>query len=100
MSGWNGRRIAALQAAVFAERGRVCHLCGRPGADTLDHIIPRSKGGTDELDNLMPAHKSCNSRRGAMDLERWFERHPITDRQSSREWLDVRAGQRAGPKTL
>lgn len=87
MSGWNGRKIGQLQAAVFAACGRVCHLCGRPGADTLDHLVPRSKGGTDELDNLAPAHKSCNSRRGAMALEQWFALHPIVDRESSRDWL-------------
>lgn len=87
MTGWNGRKIAALQASVFAEQGRVCHLCGRPGADTLDHIVPRSLGGSDDLDNLAPAHKSCNSRRGALPLAQWFERHPIVARDSSRDWL-------------
>ena len=38
-----------------------CALCGGPGADTADHIIPKMHGGGDELDNLQPAHGSCNS---------------------------------------
>ena len=85
--GWNGRKIARLAAAVFADRGRVCHLCGLPGAYTLDHLLPRSLGGGDELDNLAPAHKTCNSSRGAMPLAKWFELHPPPRRASpSREW--------------
>lgn len=42
-----------------------CALCGGPDADTADHIIPTSKGGTGDIDNLRPAHKRCNSARGA-----------------------------------
>jgi hypothetical protein len=41
---------------VFAEHGTVCWLCGHPGADTVDHILPTAHGGTDELSNLRPAH--------------------------------------------
>lgn len=35
----------------------ICWLCGRPGADTADHIIERSRGGA-VLDpaNVAPAH--------------------------------------------
>ena len=41
-----------------------CALCGDPGADTVDHILPVSKGGTAALENLRPAHRKCNSARG------------------------------------
>lgn len=88
MSSWGGRKVPALTAAVFADRGRVCHLCGKPGANTIDHIIPRALGGTDELDNLRPAHKRCNSSRGAMPLDQWFLRHPLPVRAApSRLWF-------------
>jgi hypothetical protein len=33
---------------------------------TLDHVIPRSQGGTDDAANLRIAHLICNSRRGAV----------------------------------
>lgn len=42
----------------------ICWICGRPGADTRDHVRPISKGGTNDPSNLRPAHRSCNSARG------------------------------------
>jgi 5-methylcytosine-specific restriction endonuclease McrA len=59
-----GRPWRRARAAVLAA-SNICHLCGRPGADSVDHIIPRSLGGhlTDPA-NLRPAHFSCNSSRG------------------------------------
>lgn len=84
---WNGRRVTELRAAVLSSHGTVCHLCGMPGADTADHILPRALGGTDDLDNLRPAHKSCNSSRGAMLIAEWRARHPLPRRaKASRRW--------------
>jgi len=56
----------------------VCWLCGRPGADTQDHVVPVSRGGTNA--DTRPAHRACNSARG--------NRPPRPRRPSpqSREW--------------
>lgn len=43
--------------------GPICALCGDPGADTVDHVIPLSEGGTNWPDNLQPAHRACNTRK-------------------------------------
>lgn len=78
MSGaWSGRRVVELTRLVLATYGVRCHLCGRLGATTADHVVPRRDGGSDDLLNLRPAHLSCNSARGAMPLAQWFERHPL-----------------------
>ena len=66
---WSGRRVQQLTAAVLELYGTTCHLCDRPGADTADHLEPRSQGGTDELENLRPAHRSCNSTRGTRTVD-------------------------------
>lgn len=42
---------------VFAIKGTVCHICGHPEADAIDHVTALVRGGSDDdLDNLMPAH--------------------------------------------
>jgi hypothetical protein len=51
-----GRRNGKLREAVFRYYGTVCWLCGYEGADTIDHLVMISQGGTNELDNLRPAH--------------------------------------------
>lgn len=84
---WGGRKVAALRAAVLSEHGTICHLCGMPGADTADHIVPRSMGGDDSLDNLRPAHSRCNASRGATPLSSWRAAHPLPERAPpSRQW--------------
>jgi 5-methylcytosine-specific restriction endonuclease McrA len=47
---------------VKALRGLPCSECGEP-ADTVDHITPISKGGTNDLSNLQPMCWDCNSRK-------------------------------------
>lgn len=44
-----------------------CHYCGTrltPMTATVDHVIPRSKGGTNELSNLVLACRKCNQAKG------------------------------------
>jgi 5-methylcytosine-specific restriction endonuclease McrA len=66
----NGASVRAYDAAVFAEFGTTCHLCGLPGANTVDHIRPQSTHPELrwELSNGRPAHRSCNSARKARPL--------------------------------
>jgi 5-methylcytosine-specific restriction endonuclease McrA len=42
--------------------GRTCGYCGRHG-DTIDHIIPQSKGGPNTWENLITACRPCNNRK-------------------------------------
>lgn len=54
---------AMRQGQLFA-----CGICSniikKPRALTIDHIVPKSKGGSDNYENLQPAHKHCNQRKG------------------------------------
>ena len=57
--------------------GWICWLCGSPvarddrsggpWAATVDHVVPRSRRGRTETDNLRLAHARCNRRRGSAD---------------------------------
>ena len=44
-----------------------CWLCGQPGADSVDHVLSRSKYPelTWDESNMRPAHGGCNSSKGA-----------------------------------
>ena len=45
----------------------VCQYCGRGGQSatlTLDHVIPRSRGGESSWDNLVACCKKCNHKKG------------------------------------
>lgn len=45
-----------------------CHICGHliKGKFDLDHVIPQARGGTNRLQNLAPAHASCNRSKQAV----------------------------------
>jgi 5-methylcytosine-specific restriction endonuclease McrA len=55
-------RAALTRRAVFARDGWVCQYCGSP-AENVDHVIPRSRGGTHTWDNVVAACRRCNSRK-------------------------------------
>lgn len=49
--------------AVMARDRSRCVYCG-VRATTIDHVLPRSRGGRDEWTNCVAACKACNSRKG------------------------------------
>lgn len=52
---------------ILARQEGQCSLCGRPlvlADATRDHILPRSRGGSDRAENISAAHRTCNGRRG------------------------------------
>jgi 5-methylcytosine-specific restriction endonuclease McrA len=54
------QRVAALsRRAVFARDDHRCQYCGR-NADSIDHVIPRSRGGEHVWDNVAAACRPCN----------------------------------------
>ncbi len=62
-------RVKLTRREVFIRDNFTCQYCGRQGSDlTIDHIIPRSRGGGHSWDNLVSACKSCNHRKGGKSL--------------------------------
>jgi len=51
---------------------RACCYCGSKENLSVDHIIPKSKGGTDFGENLIWSCKSCNSSKGSADMLEWL----------------------------
>jgi 5-methylcytosine-specific restriction endonuclease McrA len=61
------RAGAPLRAAdvrqLQASGDGICSYCLRPGT-SVDHVVPLSRGGGNEPDNLVLACGSCNSKKG------------------------------------
>lgn len=50
----------------------ICEICGRPiteGDFSIDHKLPISRGGSNDIDNLRPVHDACNQLKGNMTDE-------------------------------
>jgi hypothetical protein len=50
-----------------------CIYCGSKKDLSVDHLIPRARGGPESGDNAVTACKSCNSSRGDKGIYEWFE---------------------------
>ena len=50
-----------------------CIYCGGSRNLSVDHLIPRSRGGPESGDNAVTACKTCNSSRGNKGIYEWFE---------------------------
>ncbi|OGO52590.1 MAG: HNH endonuclease [Chloroflexi bacterium RBG_16_70_13] len=63
-------RVKLSRREVFVRDRHTCQYCGRIAHDlTLDHIVPRHRGGTHTWDNLVAACKGCNHRKGSKTLD-------------------------------
>lgn len=54
-----------------------CCLCGKPITRekdlSLEHRLPKHRGGVDTFANWDVSHKQCNNTRGALTMEEWFQ---------------------------
>lgn len=50
-----------------------CVWCGTQKNLSIDHILPRSRGGKDDIQNLSVACRSCNTRKGSKTAEEFTE---------------------------
>jgi len=71
-------RRKITRKAVLARDAWTCQYCGRERAGlTVDHVIPRSRGGESVWENIVASCAPCNRRKGNR-LPREIEMHPRT----------------------
>lgn len=56
------RSVPVSRRAVFGRDGNRCQYCGGP-AESIDHVLPRSKGGDHSWENVVACCRSCNVRK-------------------------------------
>lgn len=60
--GGDPNRWTAIRVPILERDRYMCAYCGRRG-DTVDHVIPKSKGGNEERNNLVACCKRCNMKK-------------------------------------
>ena len=85
-----------------------CIYCGKQ-SESIDHIVPRSKGGLSITENCVPACLSCNGDKSDTEAFFWYRRQRFYDPRramSLRAWRDgdiklaIRLLQWAQPKEI
>lgn len=67
-TGWQQQTDARR---ILRRHHRVCHWCGRPGADQVDHVVPIAEGGADTDDNKRPIHsRPCHDEKTKTEAAR------------------------------
>jgi 5-methylcytosine-specific restriction endonuclease McrA len=60
----DAHRRKITRRAVFARDNWTCQYCGTRTNLTVDHVIPRSKGGGSHWENIVASCAPCNRRKG------------------------------------
>ena len=60
---YNTRNIKVNRTRIYKRDNHECVYCGSKKQLTLDHVIPRSRGGSNSWDNLVTCCHNCNVRK-------------------------------------
>jgi 5-methylcytosine-specific restriction protein A len=52
----SGSRQQKRAKYVLEKHDTICHVCGHPGSNQADHVIPLAEGGADTTTNMRPIH--------------------------------------------
>ena len=70
--------------------GKSCIYCGHD-SESIDHVLPLSKGGLSITENCVPACLSCNGKKSDKDVFEWYRKQEFYDPRRSmaiRAWVD------------
>lgn len=68
----NGSEIVLSRKNVLKRDHHECQYCGQRSVPmTIDHVLPKERGGKDSWDNLVCCCHACNRRKGSRTPEEW-----------------------------
>ena len=69
---------------------KTCIYCGKP-SESIDHLLPQSRGGLSVTENCVPACLACNGHKSDADAFEWYRRQRFYDPRRAmaiRAWMD------------
>jgi 5-methylcytosine-specific restriction endonuclease McrA len=93
----NARRVPVTRRGVLRRDGHRCGYCGK-SASTIDHVLPRSRGGADSWENLVACCLRCNNVKGDRTPQEMSWELRITPRPPHGAHWTVRGTERADPQ--
>jgi 5-methylcytosine-specific restriction endonuclease McrA len=63
------KKVNLSRQNIFKRDSNMCLYCGSRDSLTLDHVVPKAKGGRDTWINLATACQKCNAKKGNLSLE-------------------------------
>jgi len=83
-------RVRRWRQSLHGHTHNTCIYCGR-ASESIDHVLPRSRGGLSVTENCVPSCLSCNGHKSDADAFQWYRRQRFYDPRRAmaiRAWLD------------
>ncbi len=83
-------KLRFWRKSIHTFTSKRCIYCGKP-SESIDHILPRSKGGLNLTENCVPACLSCNGDKSDENVFDWYRKKKFYDPRRAmaiRAWLD------------
>lgn len=66
-----GRFSSRDYIRLLRRQNGLCAYCSANKANSIDHVVPLSKGGSNFIGNILPVCSLCNSSKGYKNLYKW-----------------------------
>ena len=104
LTGYNGyyaKEVRCSRRNIFERDGNRCQYCGKRNDQremTIDHVLPRSRGGSSTWENMVLACFNCNSKKGDKlphEANMKLLARPVKPRWATRQGVKVGARPKA-----
>jgi hypothetical protein len=83
-------RVRRWRQSLHQITNQCCIYCG-DRSESIDHVLPKSRGGPSVSENCVPACLACNGRKGDSEAFSWYRQQPFYDPRRAvaiRAWIE------------